>query len=83
MMNARLLPLGLGRARIASRRNPWTGQAQFLTSDILDLLRARLPDDAFALLGITMVDLYPDPNWSFVFGQASLRDRVGVYSFAR
>jgi archaemetzincin len=30
-----------------------------------------------------MVDLYPDPAWNFVFGQASLRDRVGVYSFAR
>ena len=30
-----------------------------------------------------MMDLYPDPQWNFVFGQASLRDRVGVYSFAR
>jgi archaemetzincin len=30
-----------------------------------------------------MIDLYPDPNWNFVFGQASLRNRVGVYSFAR
>ena len=32
---------------------------------------------------ITMEDLYPDPSWNFVFGQASLRDRVGVFSFAR
>jgi len=30
-----------------------------------------------------MTDLYPDPSWNFVFGQASLRERVGVYSFAR
>ena len=30
-----------------------------------------------------MRDLYPDPRWNFVFGQASLRERVGVYSFAR
>jgi len=30
-----------------------------------------------------MEDLYPDPHWNFVFGQASLRDRVGVFSFAR
>jgi archaemetzincin len=30
-----------------------------------------------------MTDLYPDPSWNFVFGQASTRDRVGVYSFAR
>ena len=35
------------------------------------------------MLGITMEDLYPDPSWNFVFGQASLRERVGVYSFAR
>ena len=30
-----------------------------------------------------MEDLYPEPSWNFVFGQASLRERVGVYSFAR
>ncbi len=30
-----------------------------------------------------MEDLYPDPRWNFVFGQASLRDHVGVFSFAR
>ncbi len=69
--------------RITSRRNPYTGQIQLLTTDILSLLAARLPEDAFALLGITMSDLYPDPSWNFVFGQASPRDRVGVYSFAR
>jgi archaemetzincin len=68
---------------VASRRNPSTGQLQLLTSDLLDLLRNRLPGDAFALLGITMIDLYPDPHWNFVFGQASLSDRVGVYNFAR
>jgi archaemetzincin len=54
-----------------------------LTGDILSLLRTRFPDDAFALLGITMTDLYPDPKWNFVFGEASLQDGVGVYSFAR
>jgi archaemetzincin len=30
-----------------------------------------------------MEDLYPDPAWNFIFGQASLRERVGVFSFAR
>ena len=34
-------------------------------------------------LAITMEDLYPGPSWNFVFGQASPRERVGVYSFAR
>src|SRR5258708_2616267 len=47
------------------------------------MLRTRLPADAFAMIGITMLDLYPGPGWNFVFRQAYLRDRVGVYSFAR
>jgi len=69
--------LDLSSARVRRR------DTQMLTADLLALLRARLPDDAFALLGVTMTDLYPGPQWNFVFGQASLRDRVGVYSFAR
>ncbi len=30
-----------------------------------------------------MHDLYPDPSWNFVFGEATLSDRVGIFSFAR
>jgi len=30
-----------------------------------------------------MTDLYPNEAWNFVFGQASLKNRTGVYSFAR
>ena len=77
-LEAATLPrLDLSGARMRRR------DTQMLTADLLALLRARLPDDAFALLGVTMTDLYPGPEWNFVFGQASLRDRVGVYSFAR
>lgn len=56
---------------------------QILSTDVLDWLKPRVPDDAYCLLAVTMTDLYPDPKWNFVFGQASLNDRVGVYSFAR
>lgn len=57
---------------------------QYLTSAIMDeALRPNLPPDAVCYLGITMQDLYPEPDWNFVFGQASLRERVGVYSLAR
>jgi archaemetzincin len=76
-------PLDLTTAPITSRANPSTGQRQLLTTDILTFLRRQLPSDAFCMLGITMTDLYPDPAWNFVFGQAALHDRVGVYSFAR
>jgi archaemetzincin len=84
MMDVRVLPpFDLAQTHVTTRRNPWTHHVQLLTGDILDVLNTRLPNDAFALLGITMADLYPDPNWNFVFGQASLRERVGIYSFAR
>ena len=60
-----------------------SGTRQLLTSDILAWLQTRLPNDAYCILAITMADLYPVDDWNFVFGQASLRKRVGVYSFAR
>jgi archaemetzincin len=68
---------------ITERRNPFSGERQLLTDDLLAELSDALPDDAFCLLGITMVDLYPGDDWNFVFGQARLHGRVGVYSFAR
>ncbi|HEY2968702.1 MAG TPA: archaemetzincin [Casimicrobiaceae bacterium] len=75
--------LDIAASGITARQNSYTYHRQLLTTDILALLRRRLPADGYALLGITMEDLYPDPSWNFVFGQASLRERVGVYSFAR
>ncbi len=56
---------------------------QLLAPELLTWLAKRLPEDAYCLIGVTMVDLYPDPEWNFVFGYASLSERVGVHSFAR
>ncbi|MHC4478289.1 MAG: archaemetzincin [Planctomycetota bacterium] len=78
-----LEPLTLNRGDITTRTNPHTRNRQVLTGGVLAILRKQLPGDAFCLLAITMEDLYPDPSWNFVFGQATLRDRVGVYSFVR
>ncbi len=68
---------------VTTRIHAQTQQRQALTSDILQLLKTRLPQDGYCLLAVTMIDLYPKPDWNFVFGQASLKERVGVYSFAR
>jgi len=65
------------------RTNKHTHNRQVLTTAIMDFLYTQLPPDAFCLLGVTMEDLYPDPSWNFVFGQAWPERRVGVYSFAR
>lgn len=56
---------------------------QYLTGSFLRVLPKILPADGYAILGMTMEDLYPEANWNYVFGQASLRDRSGIYSFAR
>ncbi|MFO7891015.1 MAG: archaemetzincin [bacterium] len=76
-------PLNLKKHNITIRINPYSRNIQILTSDVLNILTKQLPKDAFCLMGISMEDLYPDPSWNFVFGQASINDRVGVYSFAR
>jgi archaemetzincin len=47
------------------------------------VLAPRLPQDALALLGVTMADLFPDPSWNYVFGQARFTERIGVYSLLR
>jgi archaemetzincin len=57
---------------------------QFQTGVLLDkVLAPRLPADAIACLGVTMADLFPSPAWNYVFGEASLERRVGIYSLVR
>ncbi len=67
----------------AQRPSPFGGR-QILTGYVLDrVLKPRLPDDAVACIAFTAADLWPGEGWNFVFGQASLRGRVGVWSLAR
>jgi len=67
-----------------SRRNPYTKVEQIRTGYILDeVLRPMLAPDAAALIAFTPEDLFPDPSMAYVFGQASLENRVGVWSLAR
>ena len=77
------LPLSL-IPNSARRRHPSWNKKQILTGYVLgDLLRPRLPPDAAAYIAFTSSDLWPGRGWNFVYGQASLRDRVGVWSIHR
>jgi archaemetzincin len=77
------LPLSLIPAE-ARRTHPSWGVKQILSTYVLDdVLKPRLPNDAVAFIAFTTSDLWPGEGWNFVFGQASLRDRVGVWSIAR
>lgn len=83
-MDVKIIPLQAIRdSTITTRINPISRNRQILTHDVLRILKKGLPADAFCVLAITMEDLYPNSSWNFVFGQASLQDRVGVFSFAR
>lgn len=67
----------------ARRRLP-DGTEQLLTSYLLfKLLKPDLPPDAAIQLGFTSNDLWPGGGWNYVFGQASLQDRTGIYSLHR
>ena len=77
------LPLGLIPEK-ARRTHPTWGDKQILSTYVLhDVLRPRLPKDACVLIAFTTSDLWPGEGWNFVFGQASLRERVGVWSIYR
>ena len=68
----------------ARREHPTWHVKQILSTYVLDeVLRPRLPADACACIALTTSDLWPGRGWNFVFGQASLSERVGVWSIAR
>ena len=77
------LPLGVVPAS-ARRMHPSWGVDQVLSTYVLSkVLAPRLPPDAAAYIAFTTSDLWPGEGWNFVFGQASLSQRVGVWSIHR
>lgn len=79
----RLPVLQPSRDYFSPRINNSTNKLQVNASEILTFFCKNVPKNAYCILGITMIDLYPDPDWNYVFGLASYTDRVGVFSFAR
>lgn len=73
-------PLRINDTRI----NRQTHKEQIRTGYLLnDVLKPLLPSDAAAMIAFTADDLYPDESINYVFGQASLENRVGVWSLYR
>ena len=66
------------------RQNKYGKTRQIKAGYILnEILPKILPTDASALIAFTADDLYPDETRNYVFGQASLENRVGVWSLYR
>ncbi len=77
------LPLSLV-PETARRTHPGWGDKQLLTGYILrNVLRPRLPDDAACYIAFTASDLWPGGGWNYVFGEATIHHRVGVWSIYR
>ena len=76
-----LPPLDAKKLKLKWRRRK--SGPQLHTGSVLEVLKERLPADAFLMIAVTGHDLYPDDDWNFVFGIATFRERVGVYSTAR
>ncbi|MBC7899324.1 MAG: hypothetical protein H7070_04660 [Saprospiraceae bacterium] len=74
----------LGNVPKGQSRKVYGNKLQIRSGYFLNaVLPKLLPNDAAALVCFTNYDLYPEDTWSFVFGQASLEDRVGVWSLSR
>ncbi len=68
----------------ARRQHPIRRNEQILTTYVLEeLLHKRLPRDGCAYLALTSSDLWPGGAANYLFGHATYRDRVGVYSIHR
>jgi archaemetzincin len=68
----------------ARRIHPEWKMKQILSTYVLhSVLKPRLPKDAAAYIAFTATDLWPGRGWNFLFGQATFRDRVGVWSIYR
>lgn len=58
------------------------GRRQLDAEAMLAWLRAQLPADCFCVLALTLEDLY-QPGAAWIFGLASVADRVGIQSMLR
>lgn len=68
----------------AKRKHPTWGDQQVLSTYVLEeVLQPNRPKNALAYIAFTSSDLWPGEGWNFVFGQASLSNRVGVWSIYR
>ena len=65
------------------RHHSSTGHLQLQVNSILIALKQYVPNDAFFVMALTMLDLYDEPPDLFVAGMAAGNHRVGVFSFLR
>jgi archaemetzincin len=76
--------LDLARIPASAQRTTRGYGLQVQSLYVLDsLLVPERPPDAWVFVALSTLDLYPEPSWNFVFGQARPERGVGVWSLAR
>ena len=75
--------VSLQSLKVKSRINKYSKKIQYNASQINSKTVKYVPNDAHCMVSILLDDLYPESSWNFVFGLATIEDRVGVFSFAR
>ncbi|KQB37770.1 Zn-dependent protease [Flavobacterium aquidurense] len=79
-----LAPISNNVVPNSARRMTAEGHEQLLAGYLLnDILKEEKPLNRIASMGLSELDLYPKPEWNYVFGLASYRDKVGVSSIYR
>lgn len=75
---------------ISADKFPRDKKRTFLETEQLDadyiiqkILPDKIPDDGIVIMGLTSRDLYPQPDWNYVFGLASYSKRKAVTSMYR
>eukprot|EP01061_Rhynchopus_euleeides_P045253 TRINITY_DN8058_c2_g1_i1.p1 TRINITY_DN8058_c2_g1~~TRINITY_DN8058_c2_g1_i1.p1 ORF type:complete len:380 (+),score=93.83 TRINITY_DN8058_c2_g1_i1:252-1391(+) len=80
---------GMRDGSIGSTVNAYTQQDQMFCKDAMRAATAAVESDrslmrrTIATMAVTMIDLTPNEQWNFVYGQASLTEARGVFSLAR
>lgn len=78
---ARMRPLD-AHVSAATRGTPApTGCGGLLAEDLVQRLCDSLPDDAFAVVALCAIDLYPEATYTVVYGSTRAAPRVTVYAF--
>ena len=75
--------VSLQSLKVKSTINKYSKKIQYNASQINSKTVKYVPNDAHCMVSILLDDLYPESSWNFVFGLATIKDRVGVFSFAR
>ncbi|KAI9518565.1 hypothetical protein NQZ68_035935 [Dissostichus eleginoides] len=85
-LSVKLLPaVTVAETKCSFRVNSDSHNLQILTAPpkVTCYSSCGVGNQAFCIVGITMINLYPKDSWNFVFGQASLSNEMGVFSFSR